>query len=369
MPQFITPASPADTIAALGEALDLIDVGVAVLDRDLHTRIVNRRFAELWALAGSPVLTVQELAGMVSSFAAPGSAADPAEAADRLEAAMRAGAIPTAEIRLADGTRRLLQCMVRRDGGRVLTCTDPAALEEEAIESQQAHAATERLASELRFSNETLESQAAYLASLAEAADANAQAAEDAKRLLEREVAERRELEAQLRRMATTDALTGSLNRAQLLAVGQREVDRVREHGLNLAMLMLDIDHFKSINDRYGHAAGDAALCHLVAALRTGIRRVDLLGRLGGEEFGIVLPAIGTDTAALVAERLRAYVAGHPLLHGAQQIGMTISIGVAMLRDSDHTAEQLLARADALLYAAKDAGRNRVVCEAGAIAA
>ena len=128
-------------------------------------------------------------------FHAGSSSDDPATAAARLAAAVRAGAIPPVEIALVDGTRCLLRCLVRRDGGRVLTCADLAATDHAVGQSGDARHAAERLAVELRFSNETLESQAAYLASLAEAADANAQAAEEAKRLLEREVAERRQLE------------------------------------------------------------------------------------------------------------------------------------------------------------------------------
>ena len=375
MPQFLTSETVAETplaetMDALGEALDLLDVGVAVLDHDLRVLIVNRRFAKVWPIPPGPALAIEGLIdGVVRGFHAGLSLEDAATAPARLAAAVRAGAIAPAEIALADGTRWLLRCFIRRDGGRVLTCSDLAATDAEEDQSRQTNQAAERLAVELRFSNETLESQAAYLASLAEAADANAQAAEDAKRLLEREVADRRQLEGQLRRLATIDALTGALNRAQFFALGQREVARVREHGLDLALLMVDVDHFKSINDRHGHPAGDAALCHLVAELRTGIRRIDLLGRLGGEEFAIMLPAISSEAAAAVAERLRVHIAGCPLTHAAQPIGMTISIGVAMLGDSDRTMEQLLAGADAMLYAAKRAGRDRVVCEARAIAA
>jgi len=369
MPQFLASDSASDAITALAEAIDLLDVGVVVLDRDLCVRIVTRRFADAWALPEAVAPTLRELASLVREFHTGGATGDPGTAAERLTAAICAGAIPTAVIRLADGARRVLRCTVRRDGGRLLTCTDLVAPDDAAGHSRREQDAAERLAAELRFSNETLESQAAYLASLAEAADANAQAAEEAKRLLEREVAERRQLEQRLRHMAATDALTGALSRAQFLALGQREVERVRQQGLGLALLMIDIDHFKLINDHHGHPAGDAALCHLVTGLRTGIRRIDLLGRLGGEEFAIVLPAIGREPAAAVAERLREYVADHELTHGAQQIGMTVSIGLAMLDDDDAGLEQLLVRADALLYAAKHAGRNRVVGEAQAIAA
>ena len=145
---------------------------------------------------------------------------------------------------------------------------------------------------EQRFNAETLETQAAYLASLAETADESARRAEEANRQLEHEIAERRQLEAQLRRMATTDGLTGTLNRARFLVLGQQELERSQQTGRGLAVLMLDIDHFKLINDRYGHQVGDEALKHFVAQLRAGVRGIDLLGRLGGEEFAIVLPAI-----------------------------------------------------------------------------
>ena len=367
MPQILAPCSESDTIAALGEALNLFGVGVAVFDADLRAQIVTRRFAEMLALPEGAAPTLRELAGMVHGFQAGGVAGDPA--ADRLLAAVCAGAIPTAVIRLGDGRRRLLRCVVRADGGYLLTCADLVAHDDEPDHSLGDPDAAARLAAELRFSKETMESQAAYLASLAEAADANAQAAEEANGLLQHEVAERRLLEQRLRHMAATDTLTGALSRAEFFALGQREVERVRQQGLGLALMMLDIDNLKAINDGHGHPAGDAALCHLVTELRTGIRRIDLLGRLGGEEFAIVLPAIGSEPAALVAERLRRHIAGHQFVLAARQFGMTVSIGLAMLGDGDADLEQLLGRADALLYAAKHAGRNRVVGETQAIAA
>lgn len=364
MPHVINTLSSAATIDALGEALDALEIGVVVLDSDLRPTIINQPFLDRVKPPRIPIATLEDLLGALSLAAGDGIACVEAPSIlDGLTAAMRSGSVAVADVSLCDGTRLRLRGRPRRDGGHVLTCADTSA-EDPATHPVTHHRdLAEQLTVELRFNNETLESQAAYLASLAEAADANAQAAEDAKRRLEHEVKERRQLEAQLRRMATIDALTGVLNRAHLLTLGQREVERVRQLGVGLAVLMLDIDFFKAINDRYGHPGGDTALQHLVSVLRSGIRRIDLLGRLGGEEFAVVLPAIADDAAEAVAERLRMLVAQSSCTYGADSITMTISIGVARLRDEDLTVERVLARADAALYEAKRAGRNRIACD------
>jgi diguanylate cyclase (GGDEF)-like protein len=258
------------------------------------------------------------------------------------------------EIVLRGGRRLLFRCAVSRHGGRILTYMDATRIKQE----EERLCEAERTGAELRFSMETMEDQASYLASLAEESDANRQRAEAARQQLEHEITERQLLEKELRVLATTDALTGTLNRRHFFTLGQR-----------LAVLMVDIDHFKAINDRNGHAVGDEALKHVVACLQTGLRRDDLLGRIGGEEFAVVLPDIGVAAAAAIADRLRTGVATKPLVHGGGELTMTVSVGLAMARDGDSTVDQVIARADAQLYRAKSSGRNRVCFENTAVSA
>jgi diguanylate cyclase (GGDEF)-like protein len=219
----------------------------------------------------------------------------------------------------------------------------------------------EQINAELRFNNETMEDHAARLASLAEATDESARKVEEAKQALEREMVERRQLEARLRQMATTDGLTGALNRSGFLALSQTELDQRLDADRGMALMMLDVDHFKSINDRYGHAGGDQALKHLVTALSNRIRRGDLLGRIGGEEFAILLPSVAAVEAERLAERLVAHIAASPVSYGGKSIEMTISIGLTMTNGTDRSIERVIARADDALYRAKESGRNRVV--------
>lgn len=364
MPSFLTSEPMETVLAALVEALDIVDFGIVLLNKDLELRFINRRFVEIWALP-EDLLVQGATFRQVMDYVGRGSRYDiaPAELADYIdqrEAAIRAGPIAPIAIDLTDGRRLQFCCLAPTDSSRILTYADITRMKREQELQRHARDAAEQIGHELRFSNETLESQAAYLASLAETADEAARNAERAKRQLEREVEERAKLEKQLRLMATTDALTGALNRAQVITLGQREMERVRTADQDLAVLMIDIDHFKAINDRYGHPAGDAALKHLAARLAAGVRRIDLVGRIGGEEFLVVLPAITPTTALLAAERLRKLVADGPLDHDGHSIAMTISIGVALARGTDRTVEQVLARADTALYAAKRNGRNRI---------
>ena len=158
------------------------------------------------------------------------------------------------------------------------------------------------------------------------------------------------------------DPLTGALNRRafeQALAEAQAQLAR----GRGFALVMIDIDHFKRINDQHGHAAGDAALLHCVALWQANLREFDRLGRLGGEEFCALLPLAtpgDLTTAAAVAERLRSQLAATPLRWGSIELVLTASFGVALPAQEDAGGEVALVRADAELYRAKAEGRNRV---------
>ncbi|MBI5165621.1 MAG: diguanylate cyclase [Magnetospirillum sp.] len=174
------------------------------------------------------------------------------------------------------------------------------------------------------------------------------------------DITERKAMERELRRLATTDPLTGSFNRRHFMASASRELDRSLRHDHRLSVVMLDIDHFKRINDAHGHAIGDEALKMLVNDCRDELREHDTLGRLGGEEFAVLLPETAFAAAMEAAERLRLRVAAIrvPLPDG-ESLSFTSSLGVAAFA-GDYNVEALLARADAALYRAKASGRNRV---------
>lgn len=163
---------------------------------------------------------------------------------------------------------------------------------------------------------------------------------------------------------ADHDHLTGAPSRRAFFDMAERELARARRHGNGLGLLLLDADHFKRINDTHGHGVGDEVLRDLVGRTREEIRKVDYFARLGGEEFGVLLPDASFDAARDVAERLRAALdrsaQGAPAAPGAPY---TVSIGLAMLEKGEDFAG-LMRRADAALYAAKEGGRNRVECAA-----
>jgi len=173
--------------------------------------------------------------------------------------------------------------------------------------------------------------------------------------------AESKRLEAELVAMATTDFLTGLFNRRYFMGQMDNELARLKRVDITrAAILMLDLDHFKRINDRFGHAAGDIVLKHFAGTLQGEMRKIDTAGRLGGEEFAILLLDADLVAAESFAERLRAKVADSPIEHDGQTFSITVSIGITVLQVDDANAETALSRADDALYEAKHEGRNRV---------
>jgi diguanylate cyclase (GGDEF)-like protein len=166
---------------------------------------------------------------------------------------------------------------------------------------------------------------------------------------------------ARLQETARRDALTDALTRRALEEVAEDEIARSRRHRTPLSLLLLDIDHFKLVNDQYGHPAGDAALRQFAAAVRHCLRREDIFGRLGGEEFCALLPNTSIVGAAQLAERIRQSVADLAVDLDGSRLSLNVSIGVADFSDHASTWNELMHRADAAMYAAKRAGRNRVM--------
>jgi diguanylate cyclase (GGDEF)-like protein/PAS domain S-box-containing protein len=163
--------------------------------------------------------------------------------------------------------------------------------------------------------------------------------------------------ERELERLAHEDMLTGIANRRYFRAEAERAVRRAERHGEALSLLLVDLDHFKRVNDALGHQAGDEVLCEVVTRARGSLRAEDLPGRWGGEEFIVLLPLTGLEDALPVADRLREAVAAVPMATSAGPVSLTVSCGVAQWCPPE-SIEGLIARADAALYAAKHAGRN-----------
>jgi two-component system cell cycle response regulator len=161
--------------------------------------------------------------------------------------------------------------------------------------------------------------------------------------------------------LALRDGLTKTYNREHFAGHLNKEVAFARRHGTPLSLLMLDIDHFKRVNDTYGHLAGDQVLVELAERVQVVIRTEDTLARYGGEEFAVVLRGIELDNATIVGERVRALVANKPFDYKEQSLAITTSVGAASFGDYAHDPESLVRAADEALYAAKGSGRNCVL--------
>ncbi|WKB55348.1 GGDEF domain-containing protein [Eleftheria terrae] len=176
------------------------------------------------------------------------------------------------------------------------------------------------------------------------------------------------ELEAsrlRIRQLAITDELTDSFNRRHFVELGEAELLRARRYGTPLALILLDADHFKQVNDTHGHQCGDVLLREISLACRATLRSTDLLARFGGEELVVLLPQTDLAGALAMAERMRDQVAGLSLAWRGRTVEVTVSLGVAALRPETPTLDALVHEADVALYEAKRGGRNRV-CVASA---
>lgn len=181
--------------------------------------------------------------------------------------------------------------------------------------------------------------------------------------VLFQDIATRRRLEAELTRLANSDPLTGLANRRIFFERLEHERQRVRRiNGPATGLLMLDLDHFKPLNDRHGHAVGDAVLRQVAELIRAGIRGIDLAARYGGDEIVVLLPGVDAANANQTAERLRGLLNAQPLSIGTSSVAVTASFGVTLLEPNDPSTDAAMARVDAALYRAKANGRDGCVC-------
>jgi len=167
-------------------------------------------------------------------------------------------------------------------------------------------------------------------------------------------------LQLELRRKASHDHVTGIFNRGVVLEMLRRERARAARQHSPVAVAVLDLDRFKRVNDVFGHQAGDIVLHEAARRISASLRRIDIVGRYGGEEFLLVMPGCGSDAAVMIAERVRFAIAATPMLASDRTIPVTASIGVATMAETSQNDQQLIAEADSAMYEAKRRGRNRV---------
>lgn len=174
-------------------------------------------------------------------------------------------------------------------------------------------------------------------------------------------ITDRKLLELELVRLATTDSLTGLPNRRYFLQVANLEAVRVLRFGAVASVVMVDLDHFKSVNDTYGHGVGDETLRQITQLLAKHLRQIDVLARIGGEEFTIMLPGTNEAGGVTLAKKLRQTLSETPVKVGNNQFNVTASFGVAEILAGETEVDACLGRADKALYAAKRSGRNSVI--------
>ena len=189
---------------------------------------------------------------------------------------------------------------------------------------------------------------------------AAADAAQPGYCLIVRDMTGQRDAAEAARQAAVCDHLTGMGNRRAFFDAAETELRRWRRLPRPLSLLLIDLDHFKQVNDRHGHPVGDAVLRHMARLMGATFRQIDVVARIGGEEFAVLLPAADLASAQRVAERLRCALEAQPAATDAGPVRCTVSIGIATMDEAIPSVDVLLKRADDALYAAKHSGRNRV---------
>jgi len=293
----------ADTseLAALREIVDVLSVGIVVLDQDDRVSFMNRAFRYFWRVPDEMVKSDLTFAQLMRHGRAMKTYAITPE---RLEHFLlkqmdliRSGEDRPLQMRLASGAMIQFRCKRLPNGGHLLTYGNVSELGKEAD-------------------------------------------------LLER--------------LACVDGLTGLNNRRHFMVLADMEWSRFKRYGRPLGVLMMDIDFFKSVNDRYGHDVGDEVIKNVADILQTHKRTSDIVGRMGGEEFALLLPEASLDSAVAAGERFRRLVAESTVCAGGDRISTTISVGVGASHVETSGVEQMLKEADIALYEAKRSGRDRV---------
>jgi len=291
----------ADELKVVRDALETVQDGVLLLDAELDAVFMNRKVREFWEISPEEAATRPPYASLVRrskrALAPNLPKKDLASFAASRVAEVKAGDNQR-ELQTPDGRRLRAHCTKMAGGGRMITYFDVTDLIRNA---------------------------------------------------------------EQLERLATTDTLTGLYNRRHFLAALSAEWSRFQRYYRSLSVLMVDIDLFKSVNDRYGHAVGDVAIREMAEACLRGKRKSDVVGRVGGEEFAVLLPETSLSRARVVAERIRKGIAAETLRAGDVSFRITASIGIAEASVSMRGADGLLAAADHALFQAKAQGRNRSV--------
>jgi diguanylate cyclase (GGDEF)-like protein len=291
----------ADELRVLRDALENVQDGVLLLNADLHATFMNRKVRQFWEIDEQEAATRPSYGSLVTrarrAIAPNMPTKELAGFAAKRVAEVKAGD-HVRELQTPDERRLRAHCTNMVGGGRMITYYDVTDLIRNA---------------------------------------------------------------EQLERLATTDPLTGLYNRRHFLVALEAEWSRFQRYYRSVSVLMVDIDHFKSVNDRYGHAVGDAAIKAMADACLQGKRKSDVVGRVGGEEFAVLLPETTLSRARIVAERIRKRIAGQTLKAHDAHFRITASIGIAEAMVSMSGTDALMVAADQALYQAKALGRNRCV--------